>query len=251
MNKYILGNWKLNKTVAQTKTFFKEFKKALKVNKVKIGNNVVAFACPYPSLYMAKFPCGALTLAQDISANNSGAFTSQVSLEMIKQFNNVSGSLVGHSECRSLLNDTDANINKKVVNLLNNNMLCVLCIGESMAEYKAKKTLTVLKNQLVADLKGVDPTKINNLIIAYEPIWAIGTGLTATDDLVDDVCGKIRDILKTIFKTGYEQIPIVYGGSVKSANSGQLLSKKNVNGVLVGGGSLVADEFAKIIGSAK
>ncbi|MDR2557610.1 MAG: triose-phosphate isomerase [Mycoplasmataceae bacterium] len=244
--KYILGNWKLNKTVAQTKEYLAKFKQIYQKNKdAKVG-----IAVPYTDLSVTRIN-GGLTLAQDVSAFDHGAYTSQISVELIKQFKNVKGSLVGHSEVRTLLHDTNQNINQKVLQLLNNDLYCVFCIGETKSEYENNQTTQVIDTQIREGLANVPSEKLKKLIVAYEPVWAIGTGLTATNEIVSQVCQKVHEILADLFgKVASKKIAVLYGGSVKSSNANAICNLPGVDGVLVGGASLDPEEFNRIAQAA-
>jgi triosephosphate isomerase len=186
-------------------------------------------------------------IAQNVSAAIDGAYTSQISYLMLKDVN-INKVLIGHSEVRQQLHETDELINTKVKLLLANQISPIVCVGESLQQFEAKQTIDVITKQLKTDLKGLKDN-INNLIIAYEPIWAIGTGKTATNDIVSNVCLTIKKILLDIFPQTADQIKVLYGGSVNEHNAQAILKLNGVDGVLVGGASLDPNKFYKIITS--
>jgi triosephosphate isomerase len=188
--------------------------------------------------------------AQDAYFEKNGAFTGEVSTAMLSDLG-VKYVLVGHSERRHILGESDAVCNKKVHAVLAAGLTCILCVGEQLEERKANETFNVCRTQLVDGLKGVDKAKVGQLVIAYEPVWAIGTGLTATKEQAQEVHAFIRGELAKIFdQAAADGLRIQYGGSVKASNAGELMSQPDVDGALVGGASLKVDEFLGIITAA-
>jgi len=188
--------------------------------------------------------------SQDAYFEKNGAFTGEVSTAMLKDLG-VKYVLVGHSERRHIIGETDALLNKKLHAIIDAGMIAVLCVGEKIEERKGNKTFDVCRTQLVEGLKGLDKAKIGQLVIAYEPVWAIGTGLTATKEQAQEVHAFIRGELAKIFdKTAADAIRIQYGGSVKASNAAELMSQPDVDGALVGGAALKLDEFMGIIKAA-
>jgi triosephosphate isomerase len=158
--------------------------------------------------------------------------------------------LIGHSEVRSHLHETDTIINKKNQVLLEQNMTPILCIGETLNEFESGQTINVLQKQLELALQNINPSKITQLIIAYEPVWAIGTGKTATAELIQKTFHEIKKILQNLVKENVDKIPLLYGGSVNEKNAAEILRIQHVNGVLVGGASLDPQKFYDIIRSS-
>jgi triosephosphate isomerase len=189
-----------------------------------------------------------LLMAQNANAEINGAYTGEVSYTLLKDIQ-VNAVLLGHSEVRSHLHETDACVNKKVLNLLKADITVVLCIGETLEQFEKNQTQNILTQQLKDDLASLDLSNIKNLIIAYEPIWAIGTGKTATIGIVEKTLGEIKQILQDMFSNQSNTIPLLYGGSVNEKNAKDILHAKNVDGVLVGGASLDPHKFYNIIQS--
>lgn len=231
--KFIVGNWKSNGNIEQKETMIKYLKN------VKTDNKVV-LCVPFTMLGggNSHIEIG----AQDVSFFANGAFTGDVSAEMLKELN-VKYVIVGHSERRKYHNETNDIVKKKAFNSIQNNIIPIICVGESSEDKKAGRTMSVVKKMVLESI----PTK-GDFIIAYEPCWAIGTGLTPT-------AKEIADVHETIFKAlrniGRETTPILYGGSVNSTNAKEIMAIKNVSGVLVGGASLKYDTFLPIINAAK
>lgn len=250
----ILGNWKMNKSMNDIFLFCISFKNILKNKKnCEILSNVnVGIAPTYVGLipFKSKIDPRIHLMAQNVSDELSGARTSQVSVNMLNDLQ-TKYCLVGHSEVRQYLHETNKIINKKIKILLENNIIPVLCIGESLKEFEAHKTELVLKQQLNECLEKIDLKKINQVAIAYEPIWAIGTGKTATNEIVRDSMLFIKNCLKQLFKTKASSIKVLYGGSVNEINAKDILKINGVDGVLVGGASLDPQKFWTIIASAK
>ena len=233
MNPIIAANWKMNKTVKEAVSFVKEFKEL-----VKDVKNVNMIICPpSTSLYSIheELEDSNVNLgAQNIYFEKKGAFTGEISALMAKEL--CKYVIIGHSERRGIFNEDNSLINKKVKAALDNNLTPIFCIGESPEEKETGKSKDVVKTQIKEGLKGVD-TK--NIIIAYEPIWAIGTGKTATPDIAQDMHAFIKGIVGNV--------PVLYGGSVKPENVKELMKEKDIDGALVGGASLDAKSFSEIV----
>lgn len=241
--KMIAGNWKMNKTVNETKNFLEMFLPELVSDLV----DVVIF----PSFLSIP---SALEIAKDkifIGAQNlhfaiQGAFTGEVSPVMLFDVG-VKYVLIGHSERRELFFETDGMINKKILSSLSYNLYPILCVGENLAEREKGITMDIIKSQLAKALKNVSPESMNKITIAYEPVWAIGTGKTATSSQAEEVCKEIRTYISTLYNEQIsEHIRILYGGSVNPTNAKELFSMENIDGGLVGGASL-SEDFIKII----
>lgn len=244
--KLIAGNWKMNKTAAEG---------------VSLAQDIVAAAGKEPSVDVVLCPPftalesvsrvlegQAVKLgAQNMHPERSGAFTGEVSAEMLRTLY-VTHVILGHSERRTLFGETDDFINRKVVVALAHQMKPILCVGETLAERDAGTTLAVVQRQVEACLRGVKPDQITTVIIAYEPVWAIGTGKTATPEIAEETHEFCRSILAEHFgKRASSSMPILYGGSVKPENTAALMQEKDINGALVGGASLEAKTFSQIV----
>ncbi|WP_215741137.1 triose-phosphate isomerase [Mesomycoplasma hyorhinis] len=234
----IIGNWKMNKTFTQTKEFFSAFNQLYIENKNKINPNL-DFAVALPAINVAAFSKNTTKLelaVQNMSQFEKGAYTGEISAQMLLDLN-VKYAIIGHSERRQYFKETDLDVNAKTQQAIKNNIIPVVCVGETLEEYEAQKTSQVIEYQLKNSLKDVDLSKV---IVAYEPIWAIGTGKTATPEQAQQVCKFIR-------KQTNKNLTILYGGSVSQENIEQLLNQADINGALVGGASLKVDSFIKLL----
>ena len=238
--KYIIGNWKMNQNAKIIDNFIKSFKKN-KVNNVKFG-----LAVPYVYIEKIKKKLGKTCLigAENCSEYSSGAYTGEVSAEMLADFN-IDFCLVGHSERRTIFAETDEQINEKIKQLIKNKITPLFCIGETLKEYENKETKKVIKKQIEKGLKGINASELNNLIIAYEPVWAIGTGKTADAKTINNITEYIKNLLLKMYGENSKSIKVLYGGSVNSENASNLLTDL-VDGALVGGASLNAEKFINI-----
>ena len=238
----IAGNWKMN----GLRTSVAELDKIVQGAR-ELASHVELMVCP-PATLIAAFAARAqdspvLIGAQDCHAEPAGAFTGDISAEMLKDAG-ACAVIVGHSERRTLHRETDEMVREKALATWRAGLIAIVCIGETRAEREAGNTLAVVGRQLAASLPdGADPAK---LVVAYEPVWAIGTGLTPTPADVAEVHALIRRELTARYGAEGEGIRILYGGSVKPANAGELLTVDNVDGALVGGASLKAEEFLGI-----
>lgn len=188
--------------------------------------------------------------SQNICYEDKGAFTGEISAPMLTELR-VSHALVGHSERRHVFGESDQLINKRLKKAVAHELVAILCVGEKLDEREAGKTLSVIDAQLAAGLAGVEEKDLGFVIIAYEPVWAIGTGKTATPEQAQEVHAAIRKKISSLYsKKVADDIRILYGGSVKSDNISTLMAEKDIDGALVGGASLKAEEFAQIILSA-
>ncbi len=185
--------------------------------------------------------------AQNMFYEESGAFTGEISAPMLKSVG-CEYVILGHSERRAIFGETDDLINKKIIKAIDSNLRPIFCVGETLEEREKGITFDVINRQIVEGLKDISVDEINNVIIAYEPVWAIGTGKNATPEQAEEVHIFIRNLIKKIYnKEISDKIVIQYGGSVKPENAKDLLSQQNIDGALVGGACLKADSFAKII----
>jgi len=237
----IAGNWKMNKTVKESVDFFNKLNDILEK---KQEVEVLIFPA-FPSIYTLNEIKDNIALgAQNFYHEKGGAYTGEVSYSMLTGL--VDYLLIGHSERRQIFKESDEFINKKLKTAFENNFIPVLCIGETLEEREEGNTFNKIKNQLETALNGIDVNNIDKLVIAYEPIWAIGTGKTASPEQAQEVHSFIRNYMSDKYKTT-GNIPILYGGSVKPENSLELLSQKDINGALIGGASLKVEDFFDII----
>lgn len=244
----IAGNWKMNKTRAEAAELIKPIVAAVG-NKNDIS---VVVATPFTALETVGNLIGNSSVslaAQNMCDKASGAYTGETSAAMLRDLH-VSHVILGHSERRAIYGETDALVNKKVLAALENNIKPLLCTGETLAEREAGKTLEVNKTQLLAGLEGVSAAQAENVIIAYEPVWAIGTGKTATPEMAQEVHAFIRKTLAGKYGDATAaKIRIVYGGSMKPDNVDALLAQPDIDGGLIGGASLVAKDFLALVES--
>ncbi|MCZ7407623.1 triose-phosphate isomerase [Parvimonas micra] len=240
----IIGNWKMNKDLEEAKILVKE------IISEKLDNNVEKVVC-VPFVYVTEV--NKLLEGSDVGLGvqnmyfeNKGAFTGEISPLMLKSCG-VSYVILGHSERRTIFNETDEMINKKVKSALQNKLIPILCCGETLEERNLGVEKEVVEKQIRNTLEGISETDIEKVIIAYEPIWAIGTGLTASSDDAENMIKFIREILYDIYGNLSENIRIQYGGSVKPNNIKDLMQKENVDGALVGGACLESASFRALI----
>jgi len=238
----IAANWKMNKKVDEAQAFLDEFI-PLVWNEKEVE---IVIAPPFTALYTVANLLRITNIrlaAQNVFYEEKGAYTGEISPVMLTDIG-CSHVIIGHSERRSYFGDTDDIVNKKIGAALKNGLKVIFCIGESLSEREAGMTFNVLKRQISCGLKGISP---DALIVAYEPVWAIGTGKTATPDQAQEAHKFIRDTLGEIYGAASEELRILYGGSVTPDNVDVLMACPDVDGALVGGASLKADSFAKLV----
>ena len=241
----IAGNWKMNKTVSEAVELVKELKPLVKDAKCDV---VVCptFVC-LPAVIDVVKDSNIKVGAQNMHFEENGAFTGEVSPNMLKELG-VEYVIIGHSERRQYFNETDETVNKKLKTAFNHKFIPILCVGESLEEKEDNITEEVLSKQIKLDLKGISAEDVKNMVIAYEPIWAIGTGKTATADEANNTIGFIRSVVEKLYnKEVSENIRIQYGGSVKPSTIKEQMSKEHIDGGLIGGASLKAEDFAAIV----
>ncbi|MDR2711478.1 MAG: triose-phosphate isomerase [Burkholderiales bacterium] len=242
--KYIVGNWKLHGSTQEN---------AVRLAALKAGcrhGDALAVCVPFPYLAQAQQALQGSAIgwgAQNVSEQAKGAFTGEVSAAMLADFG-CSCAIVGHSERRALYGEDDATVARKAQAVAEAGMTPIVCVGETLAERKCGEMVQVVTRQLAAVLAHVSAETKQRLVIAYEPVWAIGTGLAASEDDVREVHALLRGQLE---KAGVTGTRLLYGGSVKASNAGALLNTANVDGALVGGASLDAEEFLKIAQAAR
>jgi len=245
-NFLIAGNWKMNNTVQESVKFSKEL--IAKINDSDCVDIMIAptFTALFPVGEQLKGSCLKLG-SQNIYWEKSGAFTGEISADMLKSCG-VEYTIIGHSERRQYFGETNETVNKRIITAIDNSFIPVFCIGESLEEREGGKEEAVVKSQLVEGLKGIAKEKLTDLVVAYEPVWAIGTGRTATPEQAQAMHKFIRETVAEIFDTEFaEQLIIQYGGSLKPANAQELLSQPDIDGGLIGGAALQADSFSEII----
>ncbi len=241
--KIIAGNWKMNKNPEETKIYFESFNEL-----VKDCDNEIIICTPFIDLALAKdSSADNISIgAQNMHFEDNGAYTGEVSGKMLKDIN-IEYVIIGHSERREYFNETDESVNKKIKAALNHEIVPILCVGETLEEREAGKAKEKVVSQTVKDFTGITEEDAKKVIIAYEPIWAIGTGKTASSEDANEACKWIRDEIRNIYNDEVaDSIEILYGGSVKSSNAKELFEMSDIDGGLVGGASLKPDEFAKI-----
>ena len=241
----IAGNWKMHNTLAETEALVTALAKAGNKNKAEI-----ILAPSYTALALAAKLAKGTELqiaAQDVHWEDKGAFTSAVSPVQAKDAG-ATLTLIGHSERRSVFGDTDEILNKKVAAAMRHGLKVIFCVGETLQQREAGQTLAVIEAQLKNGLAGFNAEQLKGIIIAYEPVWAIGTGKTATPDQAQEVHAAIRAYLAKTYGDDFAAATrILYGGSVKDSNVDEIMAKADVDGALVGGQSLIAEKFARII----
>jgi triosephosphate isomerase (TIM) len=243
---FIAGNWKMYKTVAETVKYVKEFRSLVK----DFTGVEIVVAPPFTAIHAAMEAARASNVAiaaQDLYWEREGAFTGEVSAAMVREAG-AEYVIVGHSERRTLFGETDASVNRKTHAALAARLVPIVCIGETLDQRERNETLDVLDRQIKTGLDSITAEQIATLVIAYEPVWAIGTGRNATPAQAAEAHGHIRLRLKQWFGgEAAEQCHIIYGGSVKVDNIGDLASQTDVDGALVGGASLDLRAFSEIV----
>jgi triosephosphate isomerase len=248
--KYLIaGNWKMNKTATEAVDLITEIN-------TSVGSQAIVQVCvcpPFTSLAKASElvdQTEVLLGAQNMSAHSSGAYTGEISAEMLRDLY-VSFVILGHSERRQYYGETNQSVNKKVLAAVENNLKPIYCIGETLEERESGQTLDVVRTQVREGLEDFPSSAIDSLVLAYEPIWAIGTGKTATDEMAQEVHADIRKVLVEIFgDLTAATVRILYGGSMKPENAAGLLAQPDVDGGLIGGASLTSRAFSGIVEAA-
>jgi triosephosphate isomerase len=242
---YLAANWKMHKTAEGTENFLAEFLPRVPES----GGPEVVICPPFTSLKTAVEHCfqsRVRVAAQNMHEADEGAFTGEISAPMLLDLG-VEGVILGHSERRQYFNETDEALARKVPVALGAGLEPILCVGENESQRDADETKDVLTRQVQADLAEVPDARLSEVVIAYEPIWAIGTGRTATGEQAQEAIALIRGLIEARSPEAAEAIRILYGGSVKPDNAAELLSQPDVDGALVGGASLDPGDFAAIV----
>lgn len=244
----IAGNWKMNKTPFETEALIKEM-----LPLVANADCDVALCVPFVDIAAAQSVCDGSNIAvgaQNCHFEKSGAFTGEISADMLAAMK-VPYVIVGHSERRTYFGDTDATVSARLKAGLKAGLKVILCVGESLEQRENGVTDELCAMQTKIALCGVSAEEFKNVVIAYEPIWAIGTGRTATAEQADEVCGVIRKTVSSLYgKETADSAVILYGGSMNAKNAAELLGKENVDGGLIGGASLKAADFSEIVAAA-
>lgn len=242
----IAGNWKMNNTASEAKTLVEEL-----IPKVADVTDAEIVVCPtFTSLAtVVEATAGSnITVgAQNVHWAESGAFTGEISATMLKE-TGVKWVIIGHSERRQYFGETDATVNSRIKAALGAGLKVMFCIGELLEQRESGATESVLETQLRGGFEGIDAAELENVVIAYEPVWAIGTGKTATPDMADETQAFVRKIVADLYGSDTaEAMRIQYGGSMKPGNSSELVAQPNIDGGLVGGASLKAEDFSQLI----
>ena len=250
MGKYVIaGNWKMNKTPAQAKELIEAIRPL-----VADATCDVVVGVPFVDLPVALEATKGTNIgvaAQNCHWEKSGAFTGEISAEMLKEMG-VGYVILGHSERRTYFGDTDVTVQKRTRAALDAGLTVILCVGEYLEQREQGITSEIVDMQVKVALGGVSEEELSRVIIAYEPVWAIGTGLTATDEQANEVCSHIRETVKGLYNAAAAKaLTIQYGGSMNAGNAAGLLAQSDVDGGLIGGASLKAPDFATIVAAAK
>ena len=250
MRRYVIaGNWKMNFTPSEATAFINEIKPMVEGK----NNCDIIFCAPFVTIASAMEAAKGSNIkigAQNVHFEEKGAFTGEISAKMLKEIG-VEYVIIGHSERRQYFGETDTTVNLRTKAALAAGLKVILCLGEVKEERLAGITNEVVSMQTKLDLAGVSAEDLKNVIIAYEPVWAIGTGLTATPEQADETCGAIRRVVAELYGAdAAEEVIIQYGGSMNDKNATELLSKVNVDGGLIGGASLKTDKFTAIVKAA-
>ncbi len=242
---FIAGNWKMFKTGREVVSFAEDFKALYKDTDVR-----TAVCAPYVYLSLLKNLFSGTNIkvgAQNAFYEDEGAFTGEVSVKMLEDVG-VDYCIIGHSERRQYFGETSEFINKKLKRIFQGSIVPILCVGENLEQREKEEQYLVVRDQLMGALAGISPEQAARLVIAYEPVWAIGTGRTAAPEQAEDMCEFIRNAIEALYgeETADETV-VLYGGSVKPANATEIMNMSNIDGALVGGASLNAEDFMEII----
>lgn len=241
----IAGNWKMFKTTKEAVAFAEAFKELYKDTDVR-----AAICAPYTQLAALKAAfegTGIAVGAQNVHFEAQGAYTGEISTAMLEEIG-VDYCIVGHSERRQYFNESDETVNKKLHQLFTTSILPILCVGEVLEERDAGKEFEVVKTQMEGALAGLSGDQVSRLVVAYEPVWAIGTGRTASPEQANEMCAYIRKVIEDLYDEEVcDRVIIQYGGSVKPSNATEIMNMDEIDGALVGGASLIPADFMEII----
>ena len=246
----IAGNWKMNNNIAGTKALISDL-----IPLVSDAACDVVICTPYTSLATAVEMCKGTNIkvgAENVHWADKGAFTGEISANMLAELG-VEYAIVGHSERRTYFGETDQTVNARVKAALSRGLKVILCVGETLQEREAGVTAEVVTRQTKAAFEGIDNAELDNIVIAYEPVWAIGTGKTATSQDANDTIKIIRDCMAELYcpKCAENRVRIQYGGSMNAKNAKELMAMPEIDGGLIGGASLKAEDFSKVVGFDK
>ncbi|MDY0236618.1 MAG: triose-phosphate isomerase [Gudongella sp.] len=241
----IAGNWKMNKTIEEASQLIEEIKKA------ELNPEVETIMCvPFLSIQKAMELTKGTNIkigAQNMHWEKEGAYTGEISAPMLKELG-VEYVILGHSERRLYFKETDEIVNDKLKTAIEYSMIPIICVGENLLEREENDHLRLIKHQVEEALKNIPKEALDSLVIAYEPVWAIGTGKTATAEQADEMCGLIRDTIDELYGgSSAKKMQILYGGSVKPENVKELMNMDNIDGALVGGASLKSKDFTDLV----
>ena len=248
-NKYAMANFKMNKTDAEVEEYLKVLVPAVegKETKIVLGVPITSLKTAVEKTKKSEI----IIAAQNMNENEKGAYTGEVSADMLVDLG-VKAVIIGHSERRSIYNETNEVVNKKILRALKGGLVCVFCIGETLYERKNFLTEQVLQKQITEGLKSIYANELKNIVIAYEPVWAIGTGVTPMDVEIIETLKVIRKVLASMYDEEIaNEVVVTYGGSVNEANCKEISKLEGVDGALVGGASLVPEKFLKIVEAFK
>lgn len=242
----IAGNWKMNNTIAETKALVKDL-----IPLVKDAKCDVVICTPYTDLAAAVEATQGTNIkvgAENVHWAEKGAFTGEISAKMLVELG-VEYVIIGHSERRQYFGETDETVNARMKAALAAGLKPIVCVGETLEERESGKTEEVVTRQTVAAFKDIDKDELDNIVIAYEPVWAIGTGKTATAEDANDTIKVIRDTMAKLYcpKCAEDRVRIQYGGSMNPKNASELMAMPEIDGGLIGGASLKADDFSKVV----
>ena len=240
----IAGNWKMHKTIAEAIEFVNEVKD--RVNNDKVEAVICAPFTLLKDLKQATKGTNIKIGAQNMHFEEKGAFTGEISPLMLKELD-MDYVVIGHSERRQYFNETDETVNKKVLKALEVGIDPILCVGETLEEREAGNTKDVCKVQVEKALENVSKEDLAKVVIAYEPVWAIGTGKTATSEDANDVIAYIREVVANLYGELANEVRIQYGGSVKPSNVAEIMNQSDIDGALVGGASLEANDYVELV----
>lgn len=240
----IAGNWKMNKTPKETVELIEELKPLVKDAQID-----VVVCPPYVCLSAAKEALKDSNIAlgaQNVDYHDKGAYTGEIAPDMLKELG-VEYIIIGHSERRQYYNETDETVNLKVKKALEEGFTPIMCVGEVLEEREDGVTAEVVRKQTKLGLKNLTPEQVKKVVIAYEPVWAIGTGKTATAKDADETIGIIREAVREVYGDAADEIRIQYGGSMNPKNASELMAMEQIDGGLIGGASLKAEDFSKVV----
>jgi triosephosphate isomerase len=244
----IAGNWKMFKTRDEAIAFIYTVSEALP--SIKEVDSVICAQAPLMRCLIKRQGENLRIGAQNVFYEDEGAYTGELSGKLLKSYN-VDYVIIGHSERRNIFHETDEMVNKKIKAALRNDLLPIVCVGEHLKERESNLTNQLLTTQIKGAFNGISAIDMERIVIAYEPIWAIGTGKTATADQAEETCAFIRKLVRELYGSIVaDAIRIQYGGSVKPANIDEIISKENIDGALIGGASLNAEMFIEMVNAA-